>query len=280
VPRLTSVAPARYFSLVFLLSWIVWIPLDLAHAGVGPLAPLDGPSPLLRLLGVLMPAVAAIVLTVHAGGRAELGRMFGRLRLWRVGAGWWAAAVLVQPILLLACALGANLIAGGPVVAVVGQDAAALVASGAFLLIAVLGEEIGWHGVGLPSLQQRHDVPWSALVLGLLWATWHLPFWVLLDSFDQFGPGYLALNYLFILPLAFYTTWFFNGARFSILLPVAFHLVFNTVNTAILPVTMDLRAFALLTAGEWVLALLVMPALRRQWSPGAVATTAPSPAVR
>jgi hypothetical protein len=40
------------------------------------------------------------------------------------------------------------------------------------------------------------------LVLGLLLARWHLPFWILLDSFDQFGAGYLVLDCQFILPLA------------------------------------------------------------------------------
>ncbi len=264
MPRLTGVPPMRFFALAFILSWGVWIPLDLAHAGVEPFAVLDGPSPLLRLLGVVMPAVAAIVLSLRTGGRPEAGRLLRRLGVWRVEARWWLAAVAVQPVLLVACAALAGLLAGGPAVPIVTIDPAALAVSTVFLLIAVLGEEIGWHGVGLPGLQQRHPVTWSALVLGVLLATWHLPFWFLLDPLDRFGPGYLVLNYLFIVPLAVYTTWFFNGARFSILLPVAFHLAFNIVNTAVLPVTDNLAAFAVLIAGEWILAILVLPQLRHQ----------------
>jgi membrane protease YdiL (CAAX protease family) len=255
MPRLTSVLPNRFFLLTFGLSWAVWIPLDLAHFGVEPFVPLDAPSPLLRLLGVLMPAAAAILLSARSGEPGELGRMLGRLRIWRVGAGWWAAAVLVQPVLLVGVAATANAVAGATVVAPLGQDAAALTVSTVLLLIAVLGEEIGWHGVGLPGLQQRSSPRRSALVLGVLWATWHVPFWLLLDSFERHGPGYLVLNFLFVLPLAIYTTWFFNGARFSILLPVAFHLVFNIFNTALLPVTMELSSFAMLVVAEWVLAV-------------------------
>jgi membrane protease YdiL (CAAX protease family) len=276
MPRLTSVSPGRFFLLTFVLSWSIWIPLDLAHAGVEPMAGLEGASPLLRLFGVLMPATAAMILTVRAGGTAELRSLLGRLRIWRVGGRWWAAAVLVQPVLLVMAAAIANGIAGRAVVALEPLEIGVLLVSGLMLLLATLGEEIGWHGVGLPALQQRHPVLPSTLALGVLWATWHLPFWFLLDSFDEFGPAYLALNYLFILPLAIYTTWFFNGARFSLLLPVAFHVTFNVVNTALLPVTLDVTAFAVLIALEWALALIVLPALARPrpaWRPADLRAT-------
>jgi membrane protease YdiL (CAAX protease family) len=141
------------------------------------------------------------------------------------------------------------------------MDVVSLSAATVLLLIATLGEEIGWHGVALPGLQQRHGVLWSSAVLGLLWATWHLPFWALLDPVDEFGFGYIVLNYLFIIPLAFYTTWFFNGAKWSLLLPVAFHVTFNVVNTALLPVTLDPSAFGALIVLEWLLAIGVIPAL-------------------
>jgi membrane protease YdiL (CAAX protease family) len=171
--------------------------------------------------------------------------------------------VLVQPVLLVVAAATANALAGRTVVGLQPLDALAIVAATLMLLLATLGEEIGWHGVGLPGLQQRSPVLASALALALLWATWHLPFWFLLDSLDEYGAGYLVLNYLFIVPLALYSTWFFNGARFSLLLPVAFHVTFNVVNTALLPVTLDPAAFAILIALEWVVALAVLPALAR-----------------
>jgi membrane protease YdiL (CAAX protease family) len=132
----------------------------------------------------------------------------------------------------------------------------------AFLLIAVLGEEIGWHGVALPSLQQRSTILRASLTLGVLWAVWHVPFWLLLDSYAQFGIGYIGLNLLLIVPFSFYISWFFNNGRFSILLPVAFHLAFNAINTAPFPVTMELGAFLILIAAEWALGLLVAPRLR------------------
>jgi membrane protease YdiL (CAAX protease family) len=276
VPQLTSVTPTRFFVLAYALSWLIWIPLDLAHFGIGLPAIPDGTSALVRLLGVLMPAVAAMVLSARAGGRRELRAMLARLRIWRVGWRWWAAAVVVQPLILIGSGLAANLLAGEAVVPFVPFDSvAAFLVTAIFLLIAVLGEEIGWHGVALPALQQRMSVLGAALVLGVLWACWHLPFWLLLDSYAQYGLGYIGLNLLLIVPFSIYITWFFNNARFSILLPVAFHLAFNIVNTAPFAVTMDIGGFAILIVAEWALCLLVLPRLDHSvaWCPRpAVAT--------
>jgi membrane protease YdiL (CAAX protease family) len=262
VPQLTSVSPGRFFVLTYALSWLVWVPLDLSRFGIVlPEIP-SGTSALVRLLGVLMPAVAAMILSARAGGRSELGAMLSRLRIWRVGVRWWVAAVVVQPLILVGSGVLANLLAGEAAVPLVPFDSLGTFAvTAVFLLIAVLGEEIGWHGVALPSLQQRTSVLRAALVLGVLWAVWHLPFWLLLDSYAQYGPGYIGLNLLLIVPFSIYISWFFNNARFSILLPVAFHLAFNVINTAPFSVTMDLGAFAILITAEWVLGLLVLPRL-------------------
>ena len=89
-------------------------------------------------------------------------------------------------------------------------------------------------------------------------AAWHIPFWLLLDTFDQFGWAYLALNFLFVLALTFYVTWFFNHGQASLLLAVAFHLAFNIVNTAIFPVTANPDAFALFIAVNWLVTLLLL----------------------
>ena len=257
-----TVPPNRFFALTFSLSWLIWIPLALSHFGIGPLHISAGTSHLVRLLGVLMPAASALILTARTGGRGALRGLFSRLTHWRVGWQWWLAAVVVQPALLCLAALAFNLISSSSKVSLQPlTSVSAFVVNVVILLIATLGEEFGWRGVALPGLQERNSAFTSSVILGLLWAAWHVPFWLLLDSFDQFGAGYLFLNALFVFPLTFYITWFFNHSRQSLLLPVLFHLTFNIVNTVLLPVTIHIGAFAIFGVLEWTAAFLVLPHL-------------------
>ncbi len=258
----SPVHPATFFGLTYLLSWLVWIPLALSHFGVGPFHIPEATSGVVRLLGVLMPATSALILTARAAGRAGVGSLLGRLKLWRVGWQWWAVAALIQPALLVATGLAFNAFGGQPPIEAAPQTSiAALLVNIFFLLIATLGEEIGWRGVALPALQQRYNARVSSLILGGLWAAWHIPFWLLMDTFDQFGFGYLALNLLFVLALTFYITWFFNHSRASLLLVAASHVGFNIVNVALYPVTGNPLAFAVFTALNCIIVLLILPRL-------------------
>ena len=83
-------------------------------------------------------------------------------------------------------------------------------------------EEIGWRGLALPMLQ-RHLAPiWAALLLGGIWAIWHLPAFMLSGTpqsawaLTPFFVGTVALSVI-VTPL-------FNRSRGSILLPALFHL--------------------------------------------------------
>lgn len=259
----THVSPARFFGLTFLLSWAVWLPLDLAHFRLGGVSIAENTSAAVRLLGVLMPATAAIILTALDGGREGLGNLLKRLGIWRVRWVWWAAAVAVQPGLAVGIAWSIGLTdPSHPILPVPPQSAPSLAINILFLGIATLGEEIGWRGIALPSLQQRKSALRASAILGTLWAIWHIPFWLLLDTFSTFGPPYLVMNALFILPVTFYITWFFNHTRQSLLLPVAFHVTFNIVNVTWLPVTLDLKAFWILIALEWLIALALLGRLQ------------------
>ena len=254
-----TVKPIKFFALTFALSWSIWIPLTLSHFGVGPFHIAESTSNIVRLLGVLMPAVSAIILTAHIGGRSALLNLFSCLVFWRVHWKWWLAAVAGQPILLGLAALIYNLTASDwTIVPEAPASYVVFIVNVIILLIATLGEEIGWRGVALPGLQQQHSAFRSSLILGLLWAAWHIPFWLLLDSFDQFGSSYLLLNFLFVLPLTFYITWFFNHSSQSVLLAVMLHLTFNIVNTILLPVTINPGAFVIFGALEWIVAILII----------------------
>jgi uncharacterized protein len=259
---LSPVRPATFFVLTFALSWLIWIPLTMSHFGIGPLRIPEGISGIVRLLGVLMPATSALLLTARAGGRVAVRGLLGRLTRWRVGWRWWLAAVVVVPAVLIASGLVYSWFWENPLVVPQPPVApAALIVNIIFLALATLGEEIGWRGVALPALQQRYSPLAASLILGLLWGIWHIPFWLLIDTLAQFGIGYFMLNFAMGLPMTVYITWFFNRSRGSLLLPVAFHLAFNLVNVMGFPVTSSTGAFGVFIVGLWLVALLILPRL-------------------
>jgi membrane protease YdiL (CAAX protease family) len=99
-------------------------------------------------------------------------------------------------------------------------------------LIAGLGEEPGWRGFALTRLQEKLAPVVATLVLGGLWAVWHLPL-VFVDprfshGFVSVAPQVLiaALTMLTIVLYAFFYTWLYNRTR-SVLLCMLLHGGFN-----------------------------------------------------
>src|SRR5215203_3102248 len=91
-----------------------------------------------------------------------------------------------------------------------------------------LGEEPGWRGFALPRLQRLHGPLVASLILGPLWALWHLPlFWA---PAWNFPPTILNLV-LFVISgtaLTIVMTWVFNNTKGSLLIAILVHATFDT----------------------------------------------------
>lgn len=215
-----------FFSLAYLISWSWWVPLalrgEVVRAGVG------WPT---HLPGLVGPAVAAVLVTAALEGRAGLRDLARRAVRWRVGWGWW----LVVTATFGLAALGAvkALTAGDEVPSL--AEFTSYTGVGSITPVAVLalvlalnglGEETGWRGFALERLLRDHDLRWSALVVGLGWAGWHLPFFWLVDTFRSFGP--LALGwFVSMLAASVVLAQMYCTGRHSILLVAAWHTAFN-----------------------------------------------------
>jgi uncharacterized protein len=244
-----------FFGLTFLFSWSIWIPLSISHLENHPFIS-EGSSNIIRLVGVLGPAIIAILVFALTGGRKAVAGLLGRLKIWQVGWEWWVTASIVQPVLLLVIALAYNGLGGNPGFKFGSSwNTFEFVVQVVLLSIATLGEEIGWRGLALPALLKTHGAFQSSLILGVIWSVWHIPFWLLQDSFDQYGGVYMLLNCLMIVPMSVYITWVFNHTRGSILLAAVFHLTFNIVNVTIIPLTALIAPYVAFILIQWLIAL-------------------------
>ena len=175
---------ASYFALAFAISWGG----VLTAVGVGPGGILATPQqsemlfPFVYLAMLVGPSAAGIVLTGLLHGRAGLGDLFARMRRWRVGARWYAVALLTAPLLYMAVLLGLSL--ASPVFLpgiFASEEKVALLLFGiAVGLGAGFFEELGWTGFAVPTLlRRRHGVLGTGLTVGVLWGAWHFltTFW-------------------------------------------------------------------------------------------------------
>lgn len=171
----------------------------------------------LFILAVYSPAIAAFGLVIRHGGPTGLRRFLSRLLLWRCHWGWYVYLILGIPLLFY----------GGAAMKGTLFDPLPFDSAGELLMVfglmLFLGpvEEFGWRGVALPLLQQRFAPFWAGLVLGLLWAIWHLPAFYLGGSpqsdwsFPAFLIGSTAAGVV-LTPM-------FNAGRGSLLLPILYH---------------------------------------------------------
>jgi membrane protease YdiL (CAAX protease family) len=174
------------------------------------------------VLAVWSPAFAAFVIVVYNGGIRGLRSFLSRLLLWRCPAGWYAYLLIGFPLVYVAgAAVKGNLLADP----LPFDSIAQLLAAMAFMFVLGPIEEFGWRGVALPLLQRRLAPIWAALILGLIWGTWHLPAFFL-SATPQSGWGFMPF-FIGSICLSVILTPMFNASRGSILLAVLYHFQAN-----------------------------------------------------
>lgn len=187
-------------------------------------------SPAWAQLGALSSSLAAIVLVVIEGRRGGLRELLGRGLIWRVGIQWWIFALFFMIVPSVASLYLYRLL-GGPAVDWSGlQPLYTVVPMFIFLTIAAgIGEEFGWRGFLLPRLQSRHNALVSGLIVGVAWATWHVPLFFIkgTSQYEQQLTGGLLpaiLGYaVFVIAQSVQFTWLFNNTKGSVLLAAVFH---------------------------------------------------------
>jgi membrane protease YdiL (CAAX protease family) len=210
---------AAFVLLTFTLTWIPWgvVAVDLQSGRSGFVTPL-------LLLGGFGPFLAAVaVATLGGDARSWLRSLVDVRAPGRI----WAAAVLV-PVVLYVGAI-AVVAAGGAQIDRTGILPAAAIPAIVFATLIRGGlEEPGWRGLALPVLQRRLGAFWASITIGVLWAVWHVPLFLMPGS-SQVGTPF-ALYATAVVGISVITTWLYNASGGRVLVAVVFHTLSNTVS--------------------------------------------------
>jgi membrane protease YdiL (CAAX protease family) len=168
-----------------------------------------------------------MAITAQEGRRAGLRSLLSRVVRWRVAPIWFVVALL-GPIALQLLALALHVILGGQppdLLAMIGMLPTVLVTSVYMLIQVGIGEEIGWRGYALPKLQTGYSALVSSVILGVLWALWHLP--LFFNPATSYSNTPFWVFFVFLLPFPIVYTWIFNSTGGSVLLAMILHAVGN-----------------------------------------------------
>ena len=210
----------RYLLPTFAITWTLWW-----WSGV-----LSGRGRFggLFLLGVFAPGLVAVGFTAIELGAEGVARLLRRLVAWQVAPRWYMFAVGYIAVVKGAAALIYRVTVGAwPAF---GREpwyvllAATLVST---LVGGQAGEEVGWRGYVLPRLASRFGLGPASVLLGAVWALWHLPLFFApgADTFRQSFPLYL----LQVTALSVALAWLYARTDGSLLLVMLMHAAVNNI---------------------------------------------------
>jgi len=211
-----------FFCLAYLLGWIAFLPLVLAYFGFGSIRN-DAEFAAVIIIGTSTPTAAALITQWSLDRSFRICRFRTSARHFcpglLVGVASIEMALVVLPAIVLAKDSPFHLHWSAM------WSPAVLWASWSTFLGGPVNEEAGWRGFALPRLQTRFGPVLGSILLGALWAGWHFPM-LLIHSYSVPVWAFFLID----ICVSILITWGANLARFSIVVPMLMHAVFNATD--------------------------------------------------
>jgi membrane protease YdiL (CAAX protease family) len=218
--RREGTAPlVTFFVLTYAVMWTCFI--TVAVAGIPANTPL---GLLLLYLGTFSPSLVALWLTSREEGNTGVRVLLGRVLQWRVGPRWYLFAVAYLPAIKLAAAV-LHRLGTGAWPSFNFQSWYWIPLAIAFSTPFQAGEEIGWRGYALPRMASRMGLGPASLLLGLLWAVWHLPQFFIPEA-DTYRQSFLVFV-LQVTALSVAMAWLYAHTNGSLLPVMVMHSAVN-----------------------------------------------------
>lgn len=180
----------------------------------------------LYVTGGLGPTIAAYIAVLSTSAQASLREFHRRLLRWRV-AGWWYVIAVALPVSLaiVSTVIATQFSSGlGAVLSV--RPWIMFLPLFAMMIVGGGLEELGWRGVAQPELTRAIGPAKAALSVGLIWAIWHVPLF-LLPGVSQYG-GNFPVFAIGVIANALMLGWLYSRTD-SILLCIVFHASSNAI---------------------------------------------------
>jgi membrane protease YdiL (CAAX protease family) len=204
-----------FFLITYAVTWSAWF---------GWLHLTTGPRWFLFYLGVFAPGLVALGLTWKEKGQPAVRSLLARIFRWQVAARWYLFAIgYIATIKLLAAVAQRAFTGTWPSF---GQEPWLLmVAAIVFSTWVQAGEELGWRGYALPRLSVCFGLAGASVIVGVLWAAWHLPLFFV-PAGDLHGQSF-PLYLLQVTALSVAMGWLYWHTDGSLLLVMLFHAAAN-----------------------------------------------------
>ena len=273
-----------FFALAYALTWLAWSPWYLSEDGID-LLHYDGEavSDYVNTVALIVgPTVSAFIMTGVTEGSDGVRCLLRRIVLWRVRFRWYLFVLLGIPaIVVLSTVAVPGALASFKASAVPSTLFLYVVATPVFLFVGgPVFEEIGWRGFALPRLQGLYGPLVGSLILGVLWALWHLPLF-LIPSWDtpHGSPLDVVLFVMWAVSITIIFTWVFNNTSGSVLMVILAHGSINSAAATVFglfPAPTVTGGIAQFVIGFGLVALVVMAltrgrlGYRQEAAPGSV----------
>jgi membrane protease YdiL (CAAX protease family) len=225
---------AAFLIMLYAIAWSVFLPVVLQARGLLTLpvdltegVAFDAVTSLASILGVALPA---FLVTAATSGKAGVRDLLGRCLRWRVGIGWYFAALF--GLLAVIVLVGSVLSDPAPLEVLTKRWPLFFTlflpeVLFPFVFIQIF-EEAGWTGFMQHTLQERRGPLLASVLVAPAFVLQHLPI-LLMDA--GIGLASLIIVGALVVVAVFFrvvVTWLYNGSGHSVLVVALFHSAYNS----------------------------------------------------
>jgi membrane protease YdiL (CAAX protease family) len=184
--------------------------------------------------GMFGPIAAGLIMSAAVAGTLGIRQLVRRMFQWRVAKRWYLVALSPLGFYAVAAVIGLAMGQGLPNLAQLGSFSGLPVVAAPLMWLLLLGaalaEEAGWRGFAVNEMLKKRSLLFTAVVVGVLWAMWHVPSIFMIESYRQMGVAILPIFTLGLVSGSILLAWLYRESGGSVLIVAIWHGTYNMVS--------------------------------------------------